>query len=180
MTLRPFVALCATAALAAACLTAAAPAAAGLQVEFIAPERYADAHLGHFRGTDQRVLQVLEQHLQQWASRCLPSTAELHIRILDIDLAGQQDWAGARRPRIMRETTWPRISLAYSLHRSDDKVTEARQRVTDMNYLSHSASLRSDSMPLPYERLMLGNWFEQAFCRRGSGLQAWLARETDD
>jgi hypothetical protein len=165
MTLRPFVVLSAAAALAVACLTAAAPAAAGLQVEFIAPERYTDAHLGHFQGTDQRVLQILEQHLQQWASRCLPSTAELHIRILDIDLAGKQDRAGAQRPRIMREITWPSISLAYSLNRSDGKVAEATQRVTDMNYLSHSAYLRSDSMPLPYERLMLGNWFEQTFCR---------------
>jgi hypothetical protein len=165
MSFRPSIFQCASAALAAACLAAAAPAAAGLQVEFIAPERYADAHLDHFQGTDQRVLQILEQHLQQWASRCLPSTDALHIRILDIDLAGQQDWSGSLRPRIMREVTWPRISLAYSLQRSDGKVTEATQRVTDMHYLSHSAVLRSDSMPLPCERLMLGNWFEQTFCR---------------
>lgn len=165
MTLRPCIILSASAALATACLTAAAPAAAGLQVEFIAPERYTDAHLDHVHGTDQRGLQILEQHLQQWASRCLPSTAELHVRILDIDLAGKKDWSGIHHPRIMREVTWPGIRLAYRLHRSDGKVIEASQRITDMNYLSNSAYLRSDSMPLPYERLMLGNWFEQTFCR---------------
>ena len=47
-------------ALAVACLMAdAAAAAAGLQVTFIEPERYADAHLDHFDGTDQRVLNTL-------------------------------------------------------------------------------------------------------------------------
>lgn len=165
MPLCPSIVRFACAVLGAACLTAAAPAAAGLRVEFIAPERYTDAHPDHFQGTDQRVLQILEQHLQAWASRCLPSTAELPIRILDIDLAGRKDWSGMHHPRIMREITWPAISLAYRLHRSDGKVIEAGQRVTDMNYLSNSAYLRSDSMPLPYERLMLDNWFEQTFCR---------------
>lgn len=165
MTLCPAIVRFASAALATACLAAAAPAAAGLQVEFIAPERYTDAHPDHVQGADQRVLQILEQHLQAWASRCLPSTAELHIRILDIDLAGKKDWAGIQHPRIMREIAWPGIGLAYRLHRSDGKVFEASQRVTDMNYLANSAYLRSDSMPLPYERLMLDHWFEQTFCR---------------
>jgi len=165
MTFRPSIVRSAAAVLSVVCLAAAAPATAGLRVEFIAPERYTDAHLDHFQGIDQRVLQILEQHLQGWASRCLPASAELHIRILDIDLAGQQSWAGIQHPRIMREVTWPGINLAYTLHRSDGKVSEARQRVIDMHYLSHSAYLRSDSMPLPYERLMLGNWFEQTFCR---------------
>jgi hypothetical protein len=165
MPLLPSIVRFAAAALAASSLAAAAPAVAGLQVEFVAPERYADAHLDHFQGTDPRVLQILEQHLQGWASRCLASTAELQIQVLDIDLAGRQDWAGAQRPRVMRELTWPRISLAYRLRHSDGKVIEARQRVTDMNYLANSAYLRSDSMPLPYERLMLGNWFMQTFCQ---------------
>lgn len=166
MTLCPSIVRFACAALAVACLgAAAAPAAASLRVEFIAPERYTDAHLHHFQGNDQRVLEILEQHLQAWASRCLPATAELHIRIFDIDLAGRKDWPGIHHPRIMREVTWPGISLAYRLDRSDGKVLEARQRVTDMNYLANSTYLRSDSMPLPYERLLLDNWFEQTFCR---------------
>jgi hypothetical protein len=164
MTIRPSPVRCTCAAFALACLTVCAPATAGLQVDFIAPERYADAHLDGFGGTDRRVLGILEQHLQGWASRCLQPGDDLQVQILDIDLAGQQNWAGVRHPRIMREVTWPRITLAYRLRRGDGKVSEARERVTDMNYLSHSAYLRSDSMPLPYERLMLGNWFERTFC----------------
>jgi hypothetical protein len=159
---------CASATLAAACLLACANATASLQLEFVEPDRYTDAHLDNFGGTDQRVLRVLEQHLQEWASRCLQPADALHIRVLDIDLAGQQAWGGraaGHRPRIMREVTWPRITLVYTLRRADGYVLEARERLADMNYLSHSAYLRSDSMPLPYERLMLGNWFEQTFCR---------------
>lgn len=160
---------CVSALLAATCLMASGGAAAGsLQVEFIEPERYADAHLDHFGGVDQRVLRILEQHLQEWAGRCLQPADTLQIRVLDIDLAGQQDWGGrtaGHRPRIMREVTWPKITLAYTLRRGDGEVIQDRKRLTDMNYLSHGAYLRSDSMPLPYERLMLGNWFEQTFCR---------------
>jgi hypothetical protein len=159
----------ASAALAMACLMAyASAAAASLQVDFIEPERYADAHLDDFDGPDQRVLRILEQHLQEWAGRCLRPADALQIRILDIDLAGTQDWGsrtGGHRPRIMREVTSPKITLFYNLRRGDGQVIRARERLTDMNYLSHSAYLRSDSMPLPYEHLMLGNWFEQTFCR---------------
>jgi hypothetical protein len=106
--------------------------------------------------------------LQEWAGRCLRPADALQIRILDIDLAGTQDWGsptGGHRPRIMREVTWPKITLFHNLRRGDGQVIQARERLTDMNYLSHSAYLRSDSMPLPYEHLMLGNWFEQTFCR---------------
>lgn len=168
MTMRSLAIRCASAALAVAGLVVLPCAAAELQVEFVEPERYADAHLDRSHGMDERVLGTVEQHLQRLAARCLQSGDAMHIRVLDIDLAGQQNWgsrAGASHLRIMREVTWPSITLAYTLRRADGQVIEARKRLTDMNYLWNSARAQADSMPLPYERRMLSDWFGQAFCR---------------
>ena len=134
----------------------------------VEPERYADARLNGSYGTDERVLQIIEQHLQRLAGRCLGLGDALHIRVLDIDLAGQEEWwnrSGSYHVRIMRESTWPRIHLAYALRRSNGEMIEARERVRDMDYLGNSVYIRADSMPLPYERAMLTNWFERTFCR---------------
>ena len=168
MSIRPLSMQCVSALLATVLLTISLPAAAELQVQFMEPERYTDAHLDRSFGTDERVLQSIEQHLQKLAGRCLDSGDALHIRVLDIDLAGQQEWwnnPSAYNLRIMRDATWPRINLVYTLRRSNGENVEARERVSDMNYLGNSVYMRADSMPLPYERVMLSNWFERTFCR---------------
>src|SRR4051794_20108684 len=52
-----------------------------LQVQFMEPERYTDAHLDRSYGTDEHVLQIIEQHLQKLAGRRLDSGDALHIRV---------------------------------------------------------------------------------------------------
>jgi hypothetical protein len=154
--------------LGAGLMLASASAAGEVQVRFVEPERFTDAHLDTHYGTDIRVLQIIEQHLQGLASRCLGSDQKLEIQVLDVDLAGRQEWwhrAGAYDLRVMREITWPRIDIAYILRREKVGVVEARERISDMNYLWNSAYVRGDSVPLPYERIMLTNWFERTFCR---------------
>ena len=149
-------------------LMVSAPAAAEFQVQFVEPERYTDAHLNRYDGPDERVLRIVEQHLQRLASRCVDASDALHIQVLDIDLAGRQEWgrgSGAYNLRIMSEVTWPRIQVVYTLRRGMGEVIEVRQRISDMNYLWNSAYIRADSTPLPYERVMLTNWFERTFCR---------------
>lgn len=152
----------------AALALTAVPAAGKLKVRFIHPERFTDARLNASYGADARVLRLIEQHLQDLADRCLDPDQELAIQVLDIDLAGRQEWwaySGARDLRVMREITWPRIEITYSLRRNKDDVVEAKERISDVNYLLNSSSARSDSMPLPYERAMLTKWFERRFCR---------------
>lgn len=160
-----------TAVLAAALLIAAGPAAAAFQIRFVEPERFTDASLDTGYGSDARVLRVIEQHLQGLADRCLDPGQTLEIQVLDIDLAGRQEWwnrAGAYDLRVMREITWPRIDIAYALRRDNADVIEAREKISDMNYLLNSAYVRGDSAPLPYERAMLTSWFERKFCSQTS------------
>lgn len=167
MSMRFQPALFSTAALWATLVLASAAAAGELQVRFIEPERFTDARLDPSYGSSPRLLHIIEQHLQGLADRCLGPSQALEIRVLDIDLAGRQEWwhrSGASDLRVMREITWPRIHLAYTLRRDKADVVEARELVSDMNYLWNSASVRGDSVPLPYERAMLTRWFEGRFC----------------
>jgi hypothetical protein len=149
-------------------LMLASTAAAGeFQVRFIDPERFTDARLDAGYASSPRVMRIIEQHLQGLANRCLGPGQALEIRVLDIDLAGSQEWwhrSGGSNLRVMREVTWPRIDIAYTLRRANTDVVEARERIRDMNYLWNSTFARGDSMPLPYERAMLTNWFEERFC----------------
>ena len=153
----------------AALFPGSALAGDAFRIEFVEPERFTDAHLDSYsHGVDQRVLRSLKQHLQSLAKRCLHGNQALDIQVLDIDLAGHQEWwghRGAHDLRVMRDITWPRIDLDYTLRTGDGQIKKDRERVSDMHYLWRSAYMRSDSTLLPYERAMLTTWFERRFCR---------------
>lgn len=154
--------------LAALALGSTIAAAGGLEIRFVNPERYTDASLRTYHGADERVLRAVERHLQALAGRCLAPGETLAIQVLDIDLAGRQQWSrrsGAGDMRVMREIDWPRMELAYALRGGDGEVASGHERLSDMEYLMNSAHVRGDSSPIPYERIMLTKWFEQRFCR---------------
>lgn len=139
------------------------------KVNFIAPENFTDARLGRTSGgADAVVLATIERHLQQLASRCLPAGRSLDIRIHDIDLAGRVEWwrGSSAQTRVMNDVTWPRIKLTYAVQEDGQTGREILRELSNMAYLSESPFLRAESMPLPYERAMLGRWFEQQFCNK--------------
>jgi len=93
----------------------------------------------------------------------------LDLRVLDVDLAGHNEWwhPGAYDLRVMRDITWPRLDIEFAWRGAQGEVLgEGRERVSDLNYLWRSAYLRADSDPLPYERAMLRDWIERRFCAR--------------
>ncbi|MCC4118420.1 DUF3016 domain-containing protein [Aromatoleum toluclasticum] len=155
---------------AAALITLAAafstPVAAEITVSFVGPQTYTDA--GGYGPDAERNLRILDRHITTQGARCIAKNALLRIDILDVDLAGQNEWwhAGAYDLRVMRDITWPRLDLAYRWQdMSGNVLAEGREKVSDMNYLWHSAYVRNDSDGLPYEKLMLRDWFERRFCR---------------
>lgn len=149
---------------------ASAIASAGeTKITFIEPENFTDARLGRASGgADAIVLATLERHLQQLASRCLPAGRSLDIRIHDIDLAGRVEWwhGSSGQTRVMNDVTWPRITLTYAVQEDGQTGRDTLHELSNMAYLSESPFLRAESMPLPYERAMLGQWFEQQFCNK--------------
>lgn len=152
-------------------LTGAHARAGEIQVRFMHPDTFTDSQLkANFAGPDPVVLQTITNHLQGLARQCLQELQTLDVRIHDIDLAGQVEWwhrAGHRDLRIMREVTWPRMDLSYVLRGEHGGLSEAREKINDMNYLSNSHMARIATVPLPYERAMLTRWFETRFCQTG-------------
>lgn len=151
-------------------LLPALPAAAGVAVEFVEPQRYTDA-ASHGYGSERDTLRALEGHFRTLGERCLKPGEQLDIRVLNVDLAGQREWwqRSTADIRVMRDVTWPRLDLDYVWRDGNGRVLgEAKnERLADMAYLWHSAYVRSSYEALPYEKLMLRDWFEQRFCRRG-------------
>lgn len=143
-----------------------APAAsADVTVHFALPEQYTDVGYGY---DTARNLGALGGHLERLSARCLAAGETLEYRVLDINLAGRNEWwhRGGDDLRVMRDITWPRIELSFVWRDAVGKVLgEGHEQVSDMSYLWRSAWVRNDSDPLPHEREMLRDWIERRFCR---------------
>lgn len=142
------------------------PALAGVTVEFIDPERYADP--GAYGHDSERNLDTLAHHLKTQGERCLQQGQTLELEVFDVDLAGRNEWwhRAAYDVRVMRDITWPRLDLRYVWRDAAGTVIDqGRERVSDMSYLWRSAYVRADRDALPYEKAMLRDWFERRLCR---------------
>lgn len=148
-------------------LVTLASARAAVTVEFVAPQHYRDASSTGY-AADSAILGALAQHFEALGEGCLRAGESLEIRVLDLDLAGQQEWwhRASSTLRVMRDITWPRLTLDYVWRDpSGQLLGEAQgETVADMDYLRHSAYARSGEA-LFYEKRMLQAWFEPRFCR---------------
>lgn len=142
-------------------------ACAAIEVDFVNPQHYRDAGSGGYGGVErERTLGELRTYFEQLGTRCLASGQTLKIRVLDLDLAGQFEWKhyGDRELRVLRDVTWPSMRLAWTRANADGSEAAAREeRLVDMNYLSNRAYV-SRTTSLPYEKAMIGAWFEKRFC----------------
>lgn len=143
-----------------------APVQAEVSVAFVEPERYTD--LGNYGYDHERNLRTLEHHLKTQGGRCLQQGQTLALKVFDVDLAGHYEWwhRSGYQLRVMRDITWPRLDLQYAWRDAEGNVLgQGRERVSDMSYLWRSAYVRSDRDELPYEKMMLRDWFERRLCR---------------
>jgi hypothetical protein len=135
-------------------------------VHFVEPTRYADAGDREYDST--RNLATLQRHLVKLGDACLGADENLELRVLDVDLAGREEWwhGPSYDLRVMRDITWPRIEVEYVwTDAAGALLGQGQERITDMNYLSRSAYVRSRSSDsLPYEKAMLRDWFDRRFC----------------
>lgn len=148
-------------------LTVAAPAAADVTIQFVAPGNYSDANLdSRYRGPPSpSVLHELEAHLARLGRLYLAPDEMLRIRILDIDLAGEIERATGtlQDRRVFSAATWPRISLHYVLEKSGKVQREAQEIVMDPGYLAMGQPGMGGT--LFYEKRMLDDWFRRRFAR---------------
>ncbi|CAG9164415.1 DUF3016 domain-containing protein [Cupriavidus pampae] len=142
-----------------------APAGAdsALTVTFVHPEAFTDASRTDNYGSDPYVLSDIRRHLEKLAARQLPPGYTLAIDVLDIDLAGYIDWRHANgNLRVIRDATWPRMTLSYVLRHGDDVVASANaQRINSMSF-AWGVNVYGYNDPLRYEKAMLDEWFARA------------------
>ena len=70
-------------------------------------------------------------------------------------------------PRIMRESTWPKIRLRYELTQNRRVISAGEELLSDHMYLG-SLGMASSGDALRYEKNMLDDWFRRKFAAAAS------------
>jgi hypothetical protein len=146
-----------------AAICAASPAAiAGVTVNFVKPDQYAD--MPFTPAEKERVLKVLEEHFVKLGKK-LPDDQDLKIDVLDIDLAGRLKLSGngAMDLRVLGGgADWPKMQVKFSLESKGQVLKSGEDRMADMNYLNRFNQYPSTET-LRYEKLMIDEWFAKRF-----------------
>lgn len=144
--------------------------AANVSVAFVEPSKFTDAGYSRAFATDKDRLEVqreIEQHLRRLGERHLAPNDSLDVEVLDIDLAGHFEPFRFRgnEVRIVRDVTWPRMKLRYTLTRDGRVIASAEEHVSNMNHFV-SGHRYSSADRLRYEKTMLDDWFERRVIKR--------------
>jgi len=138
--------------------------AATSEVKWTNPEDYRDIHPGdshrkHFR---ERTFRTLERHFSKLAEK-LPEGQILKIDVTNIDLAGDVNYGGLKRFRIIKEIYFPKMSFAYQvLDMNNAEISANEVNLKNMNFMMNTG-LRYRNKSLGYELKMLDDWFKETF-----------------
>lgn len=150
----------------AAAAFAALPSAAAVSVTFVDPGRYTDAANQRFEL--QSTLDALEAHIKRLGERYVTHGENVRIDILDIDLAGWQQWSrrGANEVRVARGgADWPMIRMRYLIEANG--ANESNEvTLSDPLYLNRMRRAGASSESLYYEKQLLTDWFKTMFVNR--------------
>ena len=143
-------------------------APAQLSVVLVQPAQFTDAGYSHRSATAAelaRLQQALQGALQPLVDQNLPAGDQLQVDVLDVDLAGELQlmrWPTGSELRVMRDITWPSITLRYRLMREGRELRRGEQRLSDLNYLAGRPP-GADVERYDPERRLMRRWFEQTF-----------------
>lgn len=136
-----------------------ARAAGTVQVDWLQPDRYADA--GRSVVDRERTMQELSRHLVALGAR-LPDGQTLRLDVLDLDLAGEIEWNARGELRILRgRADWPHMTLRYTLTSGGQTLKSGEASLADMHYF-----FSPRDAALAYEKRMLDRWFRDTFAGR--------------
>lgn len=111
-------------------------------------------------------VEELAGHLRDGIERRIGEGERVHVRITDIDRAGDFEMHHGPQMdhvRVMRDIHWPRMSLEFE-HRdaSGAVVNSGARQLSDPGYLSSQLHLpRSEE--LRYEKTMIDRWLHREF-----------------
>lgn len=148
----------------------ATEARASVNVQFVHPEHYTDSTFRNYTGSlsPKMVMDEVRRELRQLGDRYLPPGQALNVEILDIQLAGYNNWwsfPGNEVRIISNAAPPPRFKLRYALKAKGKLLAASEETVTDINFLMNP-SARFSSDPLVYEKTLLDAWFRARFAGR--------------
>ena len=146
----------------------AGAASAGVTVNYIESDKFADLPFASW--DREAVLRELADHFTK-LGQSLPPGQDLTVDITEIDLAGRE-YPNARSGRELRVlkgmADWPVIELRYTLTSNGQVVAQGKERLQDMSYLNRINRM-SDSENLRYEKRMIDDWFNKTFLGKKTG-----------
>lgn len=154
-------------ALAAVFALGAGAASAGVTVNYVNPDKFAD--LPADRWEREEVLRDMVSHFEE-LGRQLPAGQDLKVEITDVDLAGRgYPGQGVRELRVAKAPAeWPRISLRYTLSANGRVLGSGSEQLKDMHFQSRR-DVRPQDGKLRYEKRMIDDWFRQVILPKASG-----------
>ena len=138
--------------------------AAAVEVTWSNPDKYSDVDAGeeHRQHFKDRTFKAFEKHFINMAA-LLPETQKLVFDMTDIDLAGDVNFGGMKRVRIIKDIFFPSMSFSYQLLNADNSVVKSGDvALKDMGFMMHSG-LKYRDRALGYEKEMFDDWFKKTF-----------------
>lgn len=145
----------------------AGAASAGVTVNYVEPDKFADLPFAPWERKE--VLDDLAGFFAE-LGKSLPAGQDLTVEITDIDLAGHEypNTRGARDLRVLKGgADWPVMELRYTLTVNGQVLSSGKERLADMNYL-HRINRLSASERLRFEKRMIEEWFNKTILRKNS------------
>ena len=142
--------------------------AAVLEIEWIDIEKYRDIEASNQaqKRFEESVIKNLTGFFRTAAKEHLPDDQTLHIRITDLDLAGDVDYffMDYDQPvRVVKEMYFPSIEFSYELRDAQNQVIKkGSENIKDMEFLSTGMNLQNTSS-LHYEKKLIEDWFRNTF-----------------
>jgi hypothetical protein len=142
-----------------------------ISVEFLSPATYTDVGVSRgVRTADPRhVMDQLAAYLVEQGRRCLVPGAILQVRVTDVRIAGDVEWwprGGANTElRVLRDVTWPTMDLEFTVRdASGQQLKSGVDHLALPGYLQAVDAATTGLDQFPYEKHMIGVWYERRFC----------------
>lgn len=155
------------AAFAAMLALGAGAASAGVTVNYVESDKFADLPFAPWERKE--VLDDLAGFFAE-LGKALPPGQDLTVDVTEIDLAGRE-YPNSRSGRDLRilkgGADWPIMELRYTLTSNGQVVSSGQEKLTDMNYL-HRVNRLTDGDRLRYEKRMIEDWFNKTILHKKS------------
>lgn len=133
-------------------------AIAAASVDYVNTEKMTD--VPRYPSDLESMKLTLLEHFNLLAAK-LPAGQDLHVDIIDIDLAGDVfPRVAIQDVRVMKgRADWPRMHLRYRIEQNGAVLRSGDRELSDPNYMMHSN--RYSNELYGHEKQMLDDWFRK-------------------